>query len=344
MTGKDAMAENDHRAGVRAVKALTRFHYAGAERRTFSRAAASDRKRSGSWGWHENVVGIGVSWKRVGKSMVPGQYCLTFFVLRKEPKRRLLHRQRIPAQLELDSAAASIVTDVVEIPGRCVAHAGAVRPLKSRAEIGHARGGLGTLGLIVRKVGTAPALALSCSHVIARSGALADFGRSVEQPTGDLGETVGTLTDDFSTLRSGSLATADVALARLNIAVATGIVGSTVVPRAFAREAAGDFIVGRKTILFGGVTNQARGRIAAFESTWDIAEMPFVTGHVEFTGLVAYETRSAKGDSGGVVMSGQAGEEDVVIGIHTAGRSDGKLGLFQPIGPIMSRLGLELMT
>ena len=70
--------------------------------------------------------------------------------------------------------------------------------------------------------------------------------------------------------------------------------------------------------------------------------MPFVAGHVEFSGLVAYKTRSAKGDSGGLVMSGEPGEQSTVIGIHTAGRSDGKMGLFQPIGPIMAKFGLEL--
>jgi hypothetical protein len=337
------MASGDRQAAVRAVRALTRFHFAGAKRRTFSRHASRERKQSSSWGWHENVVGIGVSWKRVDGVMVPGEFCLTFFVLRKEPKKRLLLRQRIPSQLDLDSASTSITTDIVKVPGRCVAHAGLVRPVRSRAEVGHARGGLGTLGLVVRKIGTTTPLALSCSHVIARSGALADFGKSIEQPVGALGETVGTLTDDFSTLRSGTLATADVALARLSVPAATGIAGSTVVPKTIAPEAAKDFTVGRKTVLFGGITPEARGKIAAFESTWDIAEMPFVTGHVEFTGLVAYETRSAKGDSGGVVMSGQPGEESLVLGIHTAGRSDGKLGLFQPIGPIMMRLGLELM-
>jgi hypothetical protein len=337
------MKTDSHRAGVRAVRALTRFHYAGAERRKFSRLAARDKKWSAPWGWHENVVGIGVSWKSVLRAIVPNEYCVTFFVLRKEPKRRLLLRERIPELLDLDTGSGSVTTDIVQVPGRCVAHS-RVRPLKARAEIGHARGGLGTLGLIVRKQGTATPLALSCSHVIARSGALVDFGKSVHQPVGDIGETIGTLTDDFSKLRSGTLATSDVALARLDVPVSTGIVGSTVVPRTFAPEAAKDFVVGRKTLLFGSRTQQARGRVVAFESTWDIAEMPFVTGHVEFSGLVAYETASVKGDSGGVVMSGQAGEESLVLGIHTAGRSDGKLGLFQPIGPIMSRLGLELVS
>jgi hypothetical protein len=333
----------DTRQGVRAVKALTRLHYAGAHRRKVSRDAARDRRRSEGWGWHENVIGIGMSWKCVNGQMLADDCCLTFYVLRKEPKRRLLPKQRIPSTLELDSASASITTDVVALPGRCVAHGVRVRPLRSRAEVGHLRGGLGTLGLVVRKIGTTSPLALSCSHVIARSGDVAGFGRSVEQPAGASGETVGTLTDDFSKLRSDTLATFDVALATLSAPVATGIVGSAVVPRTFSTMAAGDFVPRRRTVLFGATSGPVPGKIAASPATFDIAEMPFVTGHVEFSGLVAYETRSAKGDSGGLVMSGEPGEESMVLGIHTAGRSDGQMGLFQPIGPIMKKFGLELV-
>jgi hypothetical protein len=276
--------------------------------------------------------------------MQPNELCVTFFVLRKEPKNRLLVRQRIPSRLEIESASAVVTTDVVAMPGRCVAHGKIVRPLQSGAEVGHTRGGLGTLGLIVRKVGTtSPQFALSCSHVIARSGALAEFGKSVEQPAGAAGETIGALTDDFSTLRSGTLATFDVALARLSREAATGIVGSAVVPKRVSSKTAKEFKPGDKTVLFGAVSGEVKGRIAAFESTFDIAEVPFVTGHVEFSGLVAYETRSAKGDSGGAVLSGQPGDESIVLGIHTAGRTDGKLGLFQPIGPIMKKFALELV-
>ena len=332
------------RQHVQAVGALTRFHCAGAHRRRFSRQALRDRRRSAAWGWHENIVGMGVSWKRVLDAMVPDEFCVTFFVLRKEPTRRLLGRERIPKRLNVDSIEASVLTDVVELPGRCVAHGPRVRPLQSRAEVGHARGGLGTLGLIVRKQGTAGSnLALSCSHVLARSGALADFGRSIEQPTGDVGETVGSLTDDFSTLRSGTLATFDIALARLTVPATTGILGSTIVPKAISAKTAKDFRPGERTVLFGTVSNAVEGRVAAFASTFDIAEMPFMTGHLEFSGLVAYETRSAKGDSGGVVMSGEPGQESTVLGIHTAGRTDGTLGLFQPIAPIMRKFDLEVV-
>jgi len=330
---------------VRAVRALTRFHYAGAGRRTFSRDAARDRRATASWGWHENVVGLGVSWKREKGARTPFALCVTFFVLRKEPARRLLRRQRIPECLELDSVDAGVLTDVVQVPGRCVAHAGVrVRPIRPGAEVGHMRGGRGTLGPIVQKIGDTRPLALSCSHVIARSGAIEDFGRKIEQPAGDnISDIVGSLVE-FSVLRSGTLVTADVALAALSVDADPAVLGSTIVPAAASAGSATEFEVGMRTVLFGQVSNGARGEVEAFESTWDIDEMPFVNGRVEFSGLVAYRTRCAKGDSGGLVMSGKTGEESLVHGIHTAGRADGRMGLFQPIGPILTRFDLRLLA
>ena len=330
--------------GVRAVRALTRFHYAGAGRRTFNRHASLDRRASAAWGWHENVVGIGVSWKRESGRRKANALCVTFYVLRKEPKHRLLRRQRIPECLELGSVEAGILTDVVEVPGRFVAHAARVRPIRPSAEVGHMRGGKGTLGpIVLQGAGTTP-LALSCSHVLARSGTIEDFGKGIEQPVGDNDfDVVGTLVD-FTKLRPNTLATADVAIATLSVEANPAILGTSIVPLAASSTLAKDFKVGTKTVLFGQVTNGARGEVEAFESTFDIGEMPFVNGRVEFSGLVAYKTRSAKGDSGAVVMSGEPGEQSLVLGIHTAGRSDGQMGLFQPISTIFSRFDLKLFT
>jgi hypothetical protein len=44
------------------------------------------------------------------------------------------------------------------------------------------------------------------------------------------------------------------------------------------------------------------------------------------------------------LMSGRVGEESLVHGLHTAGRVDGRMGLFQPIGPILSRFDLTLIS
>lgn len=288
------------------------------------------------------MVGIGVSRKRESGRRSADAACVTFYVLRKEPKHRLLRRERIPECLEFDSVDGDILTDVVELPGRFVAHAPRHRPIRPGAEVGHVRGGRGTLGAVVLQGTSTQPLALSCSHVLARSGKIEEFGRQIEQPVGDnASDVVGSLRD-FTVLRSGSLATADVALATLTVDAVPAIVGSEVIPDQASDMQAKDFRVGMKTVLIGSVSPGARGEVEAFESTFDIDEMPFVTGPVQFSGLVAYRSRCAKGDSGGLVMSGDPAQRSLVLGLHTAGRADGKLGLFQPIGPIMSKFNLRL--
>lgn len=206
------------------------------------------------------------------------------------------------------------------------------------------RGGRGTLGPIVLQEGSATPLALSCSHVIARSGAVLDFGKNIEQPVNDDASSVVGALVDFTKLRSGTLVTFDVAFAALTVPVDPGVLGTTIVPRTASGQEAKAFKEGTKTVLFGQKSQGVRGEVEAFQSTWDIGEMPFVDGPVQFSGLVAYRTRSAKGDSGGLVMSGEPGQESHVLGLHTAGRSDGQMGLFQPIGPILSKFHLKLFT
>lgn len=232
------------------------------------------------------------------------------------------------------------------MPGHFVAHGTRVRPVKPGADVGHVRGGRGTLGPIVQKVGGSTVLALSCSHVLARSGNIEDVGRQIEQPASEgVTDVVGTLTE-FSIIRAGSLMTADVALAKLSVPAEPRVFGSNVVPATFSPREAKDYadMAGARTILFGTMNRGAEGDIEAFEATFTIDEIPFVNGAVRFSGLVTYNTRCEKGDSGGLVMSGESGEGSMILGIHTAGRSDGQMGVFQPIGPIMSRLNLALVT
>jgi hypothetical protein len=95
-----------------------------------------------------------------------------------------------------------------------------------------------------------------------------------------------------------------------------------------------------RTVLNGLTTADAHGHVIAHEAMFTIGEMPFVNGEVPFTGLVAYHTRCGRGDSGAAVME-EGGSQ--VLGIHTAGIADESFGLFQPIGPILARLKLELV-
>lgn len=96
---------------VRAVRALTRFHFGRRTRRRLKRDAARDRASSAQWGWHENIIGIGVSWKREKGRRQRRTPCITFHVLRKEPKRRLLPTELIPECLDFQSIDAGVLTD-----------------------------------------------------------------------------------------------------------------------------------------------------------------------------------------------------------------------------------------
>jgi hypothetical protein len=334
---------------VLVVRALSRLHLYGVRRgRRRPAAERRDRRRSAGWGWSDNIVGLAVSTKRTRELGYGREPCVTVFVRHKLPKRRLPAVALIPEQLTLESAGVSVLTDVVVLRSRPVAHGPRVRPLQPGAEVGNVRGGVGTLGLIVRRRGTAETLALSCSHVLARSGRLADGETGIEQPVVDdddqPDEVVGALVDHgFSTLRSGSTARndADVAIATLTAGASPALLATGQTPLRASVLRADQFTRGMRTVMSGIVTQSAHGRVIGHEAVFTIDQMPFVNGVVPFSGLVAYETRCARGDSGAAVM--KDGEPEV-LGIHTAGVSEDRFGLFQPIGPILDRFGLELVT
>ncbi len=328
------------------MTALSRIQVLAARRHSGKNAAAMrrDRRRTKGWGWRGNIVGLGVGVKLTGGKQVKGQGCVTLFVRQKLPKSRLLENEQIPEWLQLESGWGSVLTDVVPLGGRPVAHAGRVRPLQPGIEIGHSRGGRGTLGPLVRRIGRDEKLALSCSHVLALAGRLFDGILDIEQPVTDgqdnTNDLVGSLLDGFSVLKSGPSARNrdDVAIATLTTAADSLLLATGRAP--LTASTLTRFPVGTRTRLHGAVTEDAPGRVLAHGATFTIGEMPFVNGEVPFTGLIAYETRCARGDSGAAVMEDGTQE---VLGIHTAGIAEERFGLFQPIGPILTRLGLELV-
>jgi hypothetical protein len=184
--------------------------------------------------------------------------------------------------------------------------------------------------------------------VLARSGRLADGHVDIEQPvtdgSDDTDDAIGALIDNgFSTLKSGPTArnSADVAIARLSANASSALLATGQVPLRASVLKAAQFTRGMRTLMSGIATEAAHGRVIGHEAVFTVDQMPFVNGVVPFEGLVAYETRCARGDSGAAVM--KDGEPEV-LGIHTAGVSAERFGLFQPIGPILDRLGLELVT
>jgi hypothetical protein len=325
---------------VKAVRALTRLQYGRRSRGTAGRAAQRDRRLSRDWGWPDNIVGIGASRKQVGGEVLHGTPTVTIFVRRKRPRERLAASERVPELLHLATVGVDVVTDVVEIGSVPQAHAPIVRPLRPGCGGAHFLGEEGTLGLIVTQNGRPDPLILSCSHVLARSG-LAGEGDVIEQPLGAAGITdaVAELTSVFTTLSTAGVNTEDIALARIldviprsNILLQSNAAVTSVSPLR-----ADQFTAGTPTRLLGLMSPDARGNTITSESSFRVRDMPGV-GDVRFTGLVAYRTECAGGDSGALVVSEDA---TTALGLHLAGTPTG-LGLFLPLGPVFENHGLAL--
>lgn len=325
---------------VRATRALTRLHFGRRPARARRAAAMRDWRTSASWGWLDNIVGVGAGSKQV-TDRDSGQPALTIFVRRKRARQRLGQGERIPERLLIESADAEVVTDVVEVGAPLAAQSVRIRPIQPGCAGAHFLGEEGTFGLFVRRIGRDEALVLSCSHVLARSG-LGQAGDIIEQPLGGAAVTdpVATLTDVFSTITPFGVNTEDIALARIDATVARSpaALPSGVPIAAVSPLRAHEFPRLTPTRLFGAVSPDARGRTVTSEATFRVRDLPGV-GDATFSGLVAYATESAGGDSGGVVVS-----EDglTALGLHIGGAPSG-IGVFQPLGPIFAAHGLELL-
>jgi hypothetical protein len=149
--------------------------------------------------------------------------------------------------------------------------------------------------------------------------------------------------DSFSTIfPKNTHNTEDFALAALTVAATPAMFGTGTIIQSASQLTAAQFKEGLRTqrsSLAGSGLNR-QGTVRAFQSTWNVDHMPFV-GNTIFADVVAYDTPNADGDSGAAVLNA-AGTE--VLGIHFAGSPSDKLGLFLPIGPILQRHNLELVT
>jgi hypothetical protein len=330
---------------VTAVRALTRLHFSPVTQNLPDSAAVwRDLQTTKAWGWRENIVGFGVGLKRTAGKTIKDQPCVTIYVKRKVAVSRIPAGRRVPALLTLDSHGVEVATDIVELRGRPTAQAGQVRPVQPGVSIGHKSAEVvGTLGLLVRRTGESKVLALSCSHVLARSGYDVAIGDEIEQPIepseNPAVNQIGSL-DSFSTIVPGHFANSeDFALAALSVEAAPEMIDTGLAVGSYLSLSASQFKVGTHTLRNGAGTGVRTGRVKAFQSTWTI-QMPFV-GTTTFKEVVAYDTVCGEGDSGAAVLD-ESGT--VALGLHFAGSPPDKLGLFLPIGSILEDHGLEIFS
>ena len=87
---------------IAVVDLFTQLHFAPRIRKRSSKSKRwKDHRATCKWGWRENILGIGVSEKRVRNSRVQGKLCVTFFVRRKLGAGRLLSSELIPEVVRL---------------------------------------------------------------------------------------------------------------------------------------------------------------------------------------------------------------------------------------------------
>jgi len=314
---------------------------------TRSTRRQSDLRRAAPLPWRRNILGIAVGEKSSNRETVEGQFCLKFFVREKLAKSRLSSDEIIPEIMAFDSFETEVLTDVECFPGIPVAHSSErVRPLRPGSELGHYIGTKGTLGLIVKRRGTAQPLLLSCSHVLALAGRVDPLDihmNAIEQPAdfdAEVGPNrVGKLSDSFTRIVPGSMNRVDAALA-----VVEAQEVSTSIPEIGAPTGVSQLldnnpsrVSGVAVMRYGAATEFQLGVIRSVEATFPI-RYPILGDRVAFLqGMVLYRTTCAPGDSGSAVLDAQNRE---VMGLHVAGV--GNFGLFTPIQVVFDELDVEL--
>jgi hypothetical protein len=309
-----------------------------------SKTHRRDLARPSNWAWESDIYAVAIGEKTADRKPQHGEFCLKFFVRRKLAKARLRAAERIPPRLKLPSIGGDVLTDVEEMASMPVAHAGQIfRPVRPGASVGNFRGSTGTAGLIVKRVGTAAPLILSCSHVLALGGR-ANAGDPIEQPVHFNGTVntnrVGTLTPFFTTLDPSVINDVDAAVATLD----QGITADPAILDLAAPTGISDpfdplapNLAAIPLVRSGATTGKQMGSIAGLRAKVKI-QMPVLGGQVVvFRSMVLYNTHSEGGDSGAAVLDAR---DNSVVGLHVAG--DGGLGTYLPIRQVLDALGVEL--
>ncbi len=292
----------------------------------------------------KNVVAVGISEKEAYGKWT-GQLALTFYVEKKVPLNKLRADEAVPATLpEAVSGPHAITTDV-KVIGRPRPELYVVRnPVQPGNSVGHIRSLGGTLGAFVKR--GAQLMMLSNSHVLANSGK-AKKGDDIIYPGKYDGgkkpaDLVGKLADFIQFKLGGEFVN------RVDCAIAAPL-----------ESRMGDIKTAIKVLgLPKGVIKAKRGmKITKFGRTsgrtsGEVLDVNFRTtltyqgvGVVGFIDQVLCTRYTEPGDSGSLVIDKASGR---AVGLHfsgsaAVGESSGS-SIFNPIGAVLSALGVKLVT
>lgn len=292
----------------------------------------------------KNVVAVGISEKEAYGKMT-GNLALTFYVEKKVPLSKLRADRAIPPALpEAVSGPRTITTDV-KVIGRPRPELYVTRnPVQPGNSVGHIRSLGGTLGAFVKR-GT-QLMMLSNSHVLANSGKAKQGDDIIYPGKYDGGkkpaDLVGKLEDFIQFELSGDFVNrVDCAIASLlesrmaDIKTAIKVLG---LPKGVIKAKRG-----MKITKFGRTSGRTSGQVLDVNFRTTIT-YPGV-GVAGFLDQVLCTRYTEPGDSGSLVIDKASGR---AVGLHfsgsaATGESSGS-SIFNPIGAVLSALGVKLVT
>jgi hypothetical protein len=298
------------------------------------------------WWDDPNVVGLCYA-PKVRRGREEDRALQVLVRTKRSPGRVPAHR-RVPPSIDLRPLGlrGKVATDVREVGrSRLEVLIGQERPVRPGFNIGHRRGGSGTLACAVRSLDTGERLGLSCAHVIARHGRALP-GERVLVPSLDEARALELLWDapfgslvrvgpigfgfdqarsnvDAATVRPDDPAALDNQLARLDVR-----------PSALRDEVA----LGLMVQKVGSATELTFGRV---EAEHLVLSLPFqddrgLQKEVWFADLLGITRFTAAGDSGALVLD----LEGRAVGLHLGGFQG--LSVCMPIRRVLESLRCEL--
>jgi hypothetical protein len=286
-----------------------------------------------------NVVAVGIS-EKITKKKRTGKLAVTFYVEKKVSKAKLRGEDMIPPTMpEVLSGPEAVPTDVIVI-GRLRLEVNAIRkPVQPGNSIGHVMISAGTLGALVTKGGNLHIL--SNSHVLARSGRAKNGDDIIYPGDADGGKSPADFVAKLSGVKKfvtgGDFVNrADCAIAKPLTARREDLVSAIKglgVPKGTTKA-----VRNMTVVKVGRTTNKTTGTVrdVNFRFTLDYDDLGKSVGFLDQVLCTRY---TKPGDSGSLVLEQRTGK---AVGLHFAGANGGSV--FSPIDPVLSSLGVKLVT
>jgi hypothetical protein len=286
----------------------------------------------------DNVVAVGIA-EKISRGQPMRKLALTFYVQRKVALKKLKASALIPPTVpEALSGPEAIPTDVVVL-GKLRPEFNVIRaPIQPGNSIAHFDDTAGTLGALVTK--GKQVYLLSNSHVLALSGKGKKKDDVLYPGPADGGKEPGDRVAQLSGFKK--FVTGGSFVNRVDCAIAKPVPGHPALVSAIkglgVPKGTATVRRGMTVVKVGRTTGKTTGTVRDVNFRFVLDYGPGV-GEVGFLDQVLCTRYTKPGDSGSLVLAEATGR---AVGLHFAGANGGSV--FCPIGPVLSALGVKLVT